>query len=389
METIAENRGRELEKAKEQKHQLASINKRLESSGGGAVAAMDFDALQGSEVPPKIRALIEDAKGLKVRAKKFKDQCAAHERTITSQQSQISKLTDKIAALETAVKKFEKDPETVLAELKNAAAAAEKVAAAEEKAKEMENRLSVVTRSKEVELKKFRIAASGLMKEREAVEAEVESMRAALEEKDKEARAAAIRIRQLKEKTRPKPRPVPVPLEGTVDSTFLTSMDSLPSMGGSLTQPLPPLHAAEDRALEPAVRLVINVPEVVLRIDVRPPEQTHVMLCLVEGDDAPESSARSGLDARELAELEEAAAKIQGVARRRREESESSTAGNGEAAAEEEAEAAAAAGEGEEGEGDQAAAEPEPVSEADKAAEPAKPKKETSKNGGKKPIKHK
>jgi hypothetical protein len=79
-------------------------------------------------------------------------QCAAHERTITSQQSQLSKLADKCASLEGAVKKFEKDPETVLAELKNAAGAAERVAAAEEKVKEMEHRLSVVTRSKEAGL---------------------------------------------------------------------------------------------------------------------------------------------------------------------------------------------------------------------------------------------
>ena len=131
VETIAENRGRELQKTKEQKHQLVSINKRLESGNGGAAAALNFDTLQGSEVPPKVRALIEDAKGMKVRCKKFKDQCAAHERTISSQQSQISKLQDKISALEGAVKKLEKDPETVLADLKNAAAATEKVNAAE------------------------------------------------------------------------------------------------------------------------------------------------------------------------------------------------------------------------------------------------------------------
>jgi len=243
VETIAENRGRELQKTKEQKQQLTTLNKQLEQGGTGASAALDFDTLQGSEVPPRIRALIEDAKGLKVRVKKYKDQCAAHERTITSQQSQIARLADKAAALEGAVRKLEKDPDTVLAELRNAASAAEKVAAAEEKVREMEHRLSVVTRSKETELKKFRIAASGILKEREAVEAEVDAMRAALEEKDKEARVAAIKIRQLKDKMKPRVRSVPMPLDGTVDSTFLTGMGSLPSMTGmgSFTAPLPPL----------------------------------------------------------------------------------------------------------------------------------------------------
>jgi hypothetical protein len=239
----------------------------------------------------------------------------------------------------------------------------------------------------EVELKKFRIAASGLMKEREAVEAEVESMRMSIEEKDKESRAAAIRIRQLKDKMKPKPRAIPKPLEGTVDSTFLTSMDSLSMMGTQpLTLPPPP----------PAVQLVINIPEVVLQINVRPPEQTHVMLCLLEGESAAAGSDwpagasphAGGLDLQELAELEEAAAKIQGVARRRRDSAEGheAAAGEGEgAAAAEGAEGAEAAGVGD------AAPAPEPVPEAGRASEPAagKPKKETTKKGGKQPVKHK
>ena len=388
METIAENRHRELTKTLEQKHQLLSINKRLESGGGGAAAALNFDTLQGSEVPPKIRALIEDAKGLKVRVKKYKDQCGAHERTISSQQAQITKLTDKVSALEGALKKLEKDPETILTEMKNAASATAKVAAAEEKVKEMEHRLSVVMRSKEVELKKFRIAASGIVKEREALEAEIEAMRMSLEEKDKEARAAAIKIRQLKEKMKPKPRPVPKPLEGTADSTLLASMDTLPSLNN--TQPLPPVVA---EPAEPAVQLVINIPAVELHIDVRPPEQTHVMLCLIEGEtpapaeepqDVPKDvvQAPAKVDLAELAELEEAAKKIQELTRRRREAAEGSEATPAADGAE-----AAAATSGEAAKEEKKAPAAPPTPTAGRAAESEKPKKRSQTSRG--PLRHK
>ena len=65
----------------------------------------------------------------------------------------------------------------MLAELKNAANATEKIKEAEGKVKEMEHRLTIVAKSKEVELKKFRIAAGGLVSERHAVEQEVESLK--------------------------------------------------------------------------------------------------------------------------------------------------------------------------------------------------------------------
>ena len=49
----------------------------------------------GTDLPPRTRAMFEDNRMMKDRVKKYKDKVAQNERTITLQQQQVLKLQDK------------------------------------------------------------------------------------------------------------------------------------------------------------------------------------------------------------------------------------------------------------------------------------------------------
>mmetsp|Transcript_27222 Transcript_27222/g.89218 ORF Transcript_27222/g.89218 Transcript_27222/m.89218 type:complete len:494 (+) Transcript_27222:95-1576(+) len=271
VEALAARRKLDLERAEEEKQVFERKTKALEArmakqSLAAKEDAMSFDAL--GDLHPKVRSMLEDSKVLKSRVKAYKEKCSAHERTITAQQQQVLKLTDKVAALEESLARSKRNPKETFDEGK----LLEEIKNKDSTISDLEHRLMVISKSKEADLRKYKAALIAQGKEQESLKRDTEELKGAVEEKDKEIRAAALRIRSLQKKLEPVRRPVqkkePLPpVTASISSDPASSMDS-PS-GFFLTQaaadtPLmasvnSPLGAGGAVAAAPPVQLVINI----------------------------------------------------------------------------------------------------------------------------------
>ncbi|KAK3277574.1 hypothetical protein CYMTET_14426 [Cymbomonas tetramitiformis] len=180
----------------------------------------------------KVRSLNEDIKFLKDKVKKYKEKCVAGERTITAQQHQIISTQERLKVVSEALRATGKNPKQVFDEQ----AILEELKRKDDKIADLEHRLSVITRSKEVEIRKFQVH-NGLHKnDLDILKAEIESLRRSCEEKDKMIRMDAMKIKSLAKQLEPMRRQLSKPKEvlkrSPEQQSFLATESSL-----FLTQP--------------------------------------------------------------------------------------------------------------------------------------------------------
>jgi len=222
VEELAAQRKLELDKVVEREKELE--RDRRKEKRERVARSEEFDTI--TDMPPKLRSLTEDIKVLKDRVKKYKEKCTAHERTISAQQSQILKLTDKVAGLEETLQRCNRNPKQVMDEQRML----EELKSKQSTIEDLEHRLLVVTKSKEVETKKTRAIFADARRKEEDFKQEVAELKQLIEEKDKENRSGALKIRALQKKLEPqrrapvpKPDPIPEPRpQPSPSSTFMT-----------------------------------------------------------------------------------------------------------------------------------------------------------------------
>lgn len=269
------------------------------------------NAFGGSpELPPIVRALAEDAKGMRARLKRYRDERDRGEKTLIAQRVLCAKLQDKIIALESALAKFVNGAtrETALRELRKARTACELIDAAEAKATDASKRATIERKSKEADSKKHRRAMLLLEREREDERREHEKTRAALFDKDREARAFALRIRTLAKKLKDANDAVaaatlqkdtlegrcttPGTAEDVVELEVEAPVDAPEAVPEEEEEEAPlALEAVASPAAVPAPPQT-QTPPIVVNIVIEPVERAHVMLCLIH-DDAPATRIES------------------------------------------------------------------------------------------------
>ncbi len=103
VESLAQSRQDQVQKLQREKKDIA---RQLKGSGGGGTRAKfgeDF-AMGGADLPPKLRAVMEDNRMLKDQVRKYKQKVSDQERSASTQQKQMLKLQNRCQKLTEALK---------------------------------------------------------------------------------------------------------------------------------------------------------------------------------------------------------------------------------------------------------------------------------------------
>jgi len=198
VEAVANARKEELEKLYEERRDVerkARLNR-----ANSTANETDYNYFANMmDIPTKVRALHEDVKYQKDKLRKYKERTNASERTVITQQQQILKLNDKYKVVSEALATVGKKPRQILDEQEMQKA----LEAKDKQLEEMEHRLQVVMRSREVDLKRYRLEKSAVKREYEILVAEVNAVKLDNEEKGKSLRMDALKIKTLSKEIEP------------------------------------------------------------------------------------------------------------------------------------------------------------------------------------------
>uniref|UniRef100_A0A7S0WH37 Lebercilin domain-containing protein n=1 Tax=Pyramimonas obovata TaxID=1411642 RepID=A0A7S0WH37_9CHLO len=192
VEAIANARKDELEKLYEERREEERREKLRRANFKHAESASG-NFMQMADIPKKVQSLHEDIKAQKDKARKYKEKANDSERSVLVQQQQLNKLEDKLKVVSEALSAVGKRPGQVFDEKEMLDTLTEK----ERQLEELQNRLQVVIRSREVDLKKFRLEKKSDKREYEKLLDEFAAAKIENEEKGKNIRTDALTIKNL------------------------------------------------------------------------------------------------------------------------------------------------------------------------------------------------
>lgn len=199
MENLAASRKDELEQAlagkAEAERQLKAMLAGNAQKGARPDSAV-FDATAGA--PERLRAALEEARVLKEQVRQYKIAARANEKAASAQQSALVSATEQNRALRGKL-------EAARAGLvpANHDQLEMELRTSERVRHDLEQRLAILTKSKESDLKKYRLAVASAKREGVRERGEKAAMQAQLEAKDKALRAEKLRARALERKADP------------------------------------------------------------------------------------------------------------------------------------------------------------------------------------------
>lgn len=150
----------------------------------------------GTDLPPKLRAIIEDNRVLRDRAKKYKEEASKTKKTVDTQEKQLLKLKDKVAGLNEKLAALTKSHGDSL----TAEQLEEKLEKQERSMRDFEHRVEVLTKSKETEGKKFRHSLNAANKKVRERDDQIAKLQLEIENKDKEVRAKSLECKAVQRK---------------------------------------------------------------------------------------------------------------------------------------------------------------------------------------------
>ncbi|QDZ23840.1 Lebercilin domain-containing protein [Chloropicon primus] len=150
----------------------------------------------GTDLPPKLRAIIEDNRVLRDRAKKYKEEASKTSQTVKAQEQQLLKLKDKVSALNEKLASLTKSHGDSLTQEQ----LQEKLEEQERSLRDFEHRVEVLTKSKETEGKKFRHSLNAANKKVKERDSQIASLQQDIENKDKEVRAKNLECKAVQRK---------------------------------------------------------------------------------------------------------------------------------------------------------------------------------------------
>mmetsp|Transcript_39855 Transcript_39855/g.55366 ORF Transcript_39855/g.55366 Transcript_39855/m.55366 type:complete len:525 (-) Transcript_39855:121-1695(-) len=151
------------------------------------------------DMPTKLRALHEDLKSQKDKVKKYKDKSMAGDRAILMQEKQIQRLRENLKVVSEALAAVGKNAKQVFEEQK----LMETISVKETEIQDLEHRLGIVMKSREVDLKRSRHERAMDRRERDALHQELQMLKLDSEEKDKNIRMDAMKIKALTKQLEP------------------------------------------------------------------------------------------------------------------------------------------------------------------------------------------
>ena len=129
----------------------------------------------GADLPPKLRAVMEDNRMLKDQVRKYKQKVSDQERSASTHQKQMLKLQNRCQKLAEALKETVTTGPSLDEEKLRAM-----VARSTQIIKELEDKLLVAEKSRDAEMKKGRVAMAGLRKQLTSKEDDLAALAEAL-----------------------------------------------------------------------------------------------------------------------------------------------------------------------------------------------------------------
>ena len=199
---MVQSRQDQVQKLQREKKDIARQLKGSGGSGARAKYGEDF-AMGGADLPPKMRAVMEDNRMLKDQVKKYKQKVSEQERSAATQQKQMLKLQNRCQRLSEALKEAAATGPTLDEEKLRSM-----VARSTQIIKELEDKLSVAEKSRDAEMKKGRVAMAGLRKQLAGKEEDLAALAEALKEKETEMLKQGTKFRQALKRQQPVKKPI-------------------------------------------------------------------------------------------------------------------------------------------------------------------------------------
>lgn len=190
-EAVAASRQMELDKLRQERREALRANRRAvdERPKYGET----FAGTRQTELPAKLRAVLEDNRMLHERVKAYKKRLYEEHAMNLAHERHILRLHDDIKRLQELVQECDRSPQQVASDRE----IAETIEAQIKEISRLRGQVAVLTHAKESDAKRFRTIALERHREREELNAELAKLKRLVGERDKELRAHALSLKGL------------------------------------------------------------------------------------------------------------------------------------------------------------------------------------------------
>ncbi|KAG2447673.1 hypothetical protein HYH02_007587 [Chlamydomonas schloesseri] len=201
VESLAAEQKKELERVKEEKRDMEKFLARAEAHAErqSGVAGLDFTVSEVADLPPRMRALVEDNRGLRDTVKNYKKRNQTLEHTVTQQQNQVLALAEANERLKAQLAECSRTP----AEVEREEALKNQLELKTRQVENLEHGLGVLRAKVDTDSRLYRQNLSAAAREKDALKRQLVASGKSLEEKDKELRAVQLELRKAKRGTPP------------------------------------------------------------------------------------------------------------------------------------------------------------------------------------------
>lgn len=189
LENVAASRKVELDRIRDQKHGVEKMLYHFQQRDGHMRQGELFTSLERADMPPRIRAILEDNKMLVDKVRKYKSKCHVAERMIAEQRQHFTMYQDEILKLKTQKKALRERSPPSRSQSQSTVERKHRVAL-------LEHQVEVLSKKNETDAKQFKYLLSGLRKENESLQRHSGILKATIQEREHEIRLRVIEAKQ-------------------------------------------------------------------------------------------------------------------------------------------------------------------------------------------------
>ncbi|GIL63842.1 hypothetical protein Vafri_17839, partial [Volvox africanus] len=196
VECLAAEQKRELEKVREEKRDMERCLARAEvaTQERAPGPVLDFSVSEVADLPPRLRALVEDNRGLRELVKRYKFRNASLEHQLVQLQAQVLALADANERLKQSLAECSRTP----AEVEREETLRRQLEVKTRQVENLEHGMGILRAKLETDSKLYRQNLAAAAREKDALKRQLVATNKAVEERDKEVRALNVELRRMR-----------------------------------------------------------------------------------------------------------------------------------------------------------------------------------------------
>ncbi|GLI65998.1 hypothetical protein VaNZ11_009693 [Volvox africanus] len=196
VECLAAEQKRELEKVREEKRDMERCLARAEvaSQERAPGPVLDFSVSEVADLPPRLRALVEDNRGLRELVKRYKFRNVSLEHQLVQLQAQVLALADANERLKQSLAECSRTP----AEVEREETLRRQLEVKTRQVENLEHGMGILRAKLETDSKLYRQNLTSAAREKDALKRQLVATNKAVEERDKEVRALNVELRRMR-----------------------------------------------------------------------------------------------------------------------------------------------------------------------------------------------